>query len=244
MNGGYTKAGLAEALGVFFLVFVGGSSICMDQFMTADLRESGLGALGIALVHGFALMVAVYAAAGISGGHINPAVTIGLWVIGKCEAARMLTYLVFQLIGGVIGGLCVYAMFPLYRDSLPYLGAPRFTSEGVGAIGPIKAIGIEALLTFVLVIVVIMVAVDSRRMAKQMFGICIGLTLAMLAMIGGFTGAALNPARHFGPAIVSTESTVLSQIPIYFAGPILGGIIAALVYKLLLEQKGEATEAA
>ncbi len=244
MKTGIAKAGLAEAFGVFLLVFIGGSSICMDNYMTSDMRSTGLGVVGIAFAHGLALMLGVYASAGISGGHCNPAVTIGLWIIGKVEAARAIGYIVFQLLGGIIGGLFVLALFPDMRDNLPYLGAPRFISEGEGAISSIKAIGIEAIFTFILMMVVLLIAVDRGRVAKQMFGLCIGMTVTTLALIGGFTGGAMNPARHFGPALVSSESAVLSQVPVYFAGPIIGAIIAALVYKFVFATPDEETPAA
>ena len=237
MGSNLFRAGVAEALGVFFLTFVGGSAICTNKFMTMGGQEGGYGLLGIALAHGLALMIAVYAFASRSGAHINPAVTIGLFVIGKVKANQMLTYVFMQLLGGVLGGLGVWGMFSRFREMYPYLGNLSYDSE---ALSMIKAIGIEGMLTFVLMLTVLMCAVDAGRSARQMFGLCIGFAVTIGIMIGGpYTGAAMNPARYFGTAAVSGE---VSQLMVYFVGPILGAIAAALVYKLFLEDK--ASEAA
>jgi MIP family channel proteins len=231
MGSNLFRAGVAEALGVFFLTFVGGSAICMNEYM-AMTGQAGFGLLGVALAHGLALMIGVYAFAGRSGGHINPAVTIGLFVIGKVKANQMLTYVLMQLIGGVMGGLGVWGMFSRFRENAPYLGNLSYDSE---TLSMVKAIGIEGMLTFVLMLTILMVAVDAGRTARQMFGFCIGMAVTIGILIGGpFTGAAMNPARYFGTASVSGE---LSQLAVYFIGPILGAIAAALVYKIFLEDK-------
>lgn len=233
------QAGIAEALGVFMLTFIGGGAICMDVWsveygrVDAGLLKGQVGLLGIALAHGFALMVGIYIAAGKSGGHINPAVSIGMWIAGKMPLGRALVYCFYQLLGAVVAGLSLWAMFPIFRGSSPYLGTPSFDdSGGPGAFMMPKAIGFEALLTFVLVITVFMVAVDASRAARQIFGITIGFVLVGLILIGGnLTGAALNPARYFGPAVVSGQ---VSQLVVYFVGPLLGGGLAAIFYRLFL----------
>jgi MIP family channel proteins len=244
MRGGLMKAGMAEALGVFFLVFVGGASICMDQYLTA-MNKPGFGLLGIALAHGFALMVAVYMAAGKSGAHINPAVTIGLWAIGKAKANQAMTYILMQLAGATVGGLALFGMFSTMRTAAPYLGTPSYVSDVnfPEALSMPKAIGIEMMLTFLLMTVVLNTAVDAGRVARQMFGLCIGMTVTFGVLIGGpYTGAAMNPSRYFGPAVVSGQ---VSQLVVYFVGPILGALVAALFYKFCMEQKEEsAAEAA
>jgi MIP family channel proteins len=233
---------MAEALGTFFLTFVGGSAICMDAYMKLPgvapaTGIVGFGLLGIALAHGLALMVAVYMAAGKSGGHINPAVTVGLWSIGKINASRMLTYVAMQLIGAVIGGLAIWGMFSMFKANSPFLGSLSYNDNPNTdfALSMAKAIGIEAVLTFLLMSVVLNTAVDAGRAAKQMFGICIGLTVTFGILIGGpYTGAAMNPARYFGTAVVSGQ---LSQLAVYFVGPIVGAIAAAFFYKFFLEER-------
>jgi len=204
----------------------------MNEYLTMSGSADAYGLLGIALAHGIALMIAVYAFAGRSGAHINPAVTIGLFVIGKVKAGQMMTYIFMQLIGGVLGGLGVWAMFSRFKDTPPHLGNLSYDSE---TLSMVKAIGIEGMLTFVLMLTVLMCAVDAARSARQMFGLCIGFAVTICIMIGGpYTGAAMNPARYFGTAAVSGQ---LSQLVVYFVGPILGAIAAALVYRLFLEEK-------
>jgi len=217
------------------LTFIGGSAICMNAFMKlpgVGGPTDGFGLLGIALAHGFALMLAVYMFASRSGGHINPAITIGLFLIGKVKANQMVTYVFMQLVGGVIGGLGVLAMFTMFKNNAPYLGHLSYDSQSLSMV---KAIGIEAMLTFVLMLTVLMTAVDTSKSARQMFGFCIGMAVFLGIMVGGpYTGAAMNPARYFGTAAVSGN---VSQLLVYFIGPIAGAAIAAILYKLFLEEK-------
>jgi len=245
MENNLFRAGIAEALGVFFLVFVGGSAICMDAFMKLPgvapaTGIVGIGFVGIALAHGLALMAAIYMTAGKSGAHINPAVSIGLWAIGKINANRMLVYVVLQLVGAVIAGVAIWAMFSMFKSNAPYLGNPSYIDDPSSdyALSMVKAIGIEALLTFLLMTVVLNTAVDAGRTARQMFGIAIGLTVTFCILIAGpYTGAAMNPARYFGTAVVSGK---LSQLAVYFVGPIVGALIASFFYKLFMEEKQDA----
>ena len=237
-------AGMAEALGTFFLTFVGGSAMCMDQFMglpgmAPQVGIVGIGLLGVALAHGLALMVAVYMTANKSGAHINPAVSFGLWAIGKIKATQMLVYAVMQLAGAVVGGFAVWALFYKQVSTLANL---HFETESSYALSPVKAMGIEALLTFLLMTVVLNTAVDAGRAARQMFGLCIGMTVTFGILIGGpFTGAAMNPARYFGTAVASGH---LEQLWVYFVGPILGAVLAAFFYKLFMETPAENAAAA
>lgn len=236
------RAGMAEALGTFLLTFIGGAAICMNKFMAQPgiapaVGEVGYGLLGIALAHGLALMCAVYMTAGISGAHINPAITIGMLVIGKIRTGQAFTYIGMQLAGAVAGGIGVWAMFASYRGLPPYLGLPSYDSDPGSqfAMSMAKAIGVEAMLTFVLMSVVLHTAVDAGRAARQMFGLCIGMAVTMGILIGGqYTGAAMNPARYFGPAVVSGQ---VSQMLVYFIGPIVGAVLAALFYKIFTETK-------
>lgn len=231
------RAALAEALGVFVLVFGGAAAVCADAYYgMPGLGDSGLGVLGVALAGGFALMVAVYLSAGISGGHVNPAVTFGLLLAGKCTGRQAVAYWIFQFLGAVAAGIAVWAIFPVFRGTAPYLGTPMYVSEAgmPGALGMVKALGVETVLTFLLAIVVMMTAFHPRRAAKQMFGFCIGATAVVIGVIAAkHTGGAVNPARYFGPAVVSGE---VSQLLVYFAGPLLGGAVAGVVFRLLYDE--------
>ena len=237
MKGPLMRAALAEALGVFVLVFGGSAAVCADAYYRMPgLGDSGLGVLGVALAGGFGLMVAVYLSAGISGGHVNPAVTFALLLAGRCTGRQAVSYWVFQFIGAVAAGIAVWALFPVFRGMAPYLGTPMYVSEAgmPGALGMVKAIGVETVLTFVLVIVVMMTAFHPRRAAKQLFGLCIGATAVVIGLVAAkHTGGAVNPARYFGPAVVSGE---VSQLLVYFAGPLLGGAVAGFVFRFLYDE--------
>lgn len=234
------RAGLAEALGTFVLVFGGAAAVCADAYYgMPGLGDSRLGVLGVALSGGFAVMVAVYLSAGISGGHVNPAITFGLLLAGKCTGRQAVTYWIFQFLGAVAAGIAVWAIFPVFRGVAPYLGTPAYVSEAgmPGALGMVKAIGVEMTLTFLLAIVVMMTAFHPRRSAKQMFGLCIGATVVVIGLLAAkHTGGAVNPARYFGPAAVSGE---LTQLVVYFVGPLLGGGIAGLIFRFLFDEPGE-----
>lgn len=231
------RAGLAEALGTFLLVFGGAAAVCADAYYgLPGLGDARLGVLGVALAGGFAVMIAVYLSAGISGGHVNPAVTFGLLLAGKCSGRQAVTYWVFQLLGAVAAGIAVWAIFPVFRGVAPYLGTPAYVSEAgmPGALGMVKAIGVETTMTFLLAIVVMMTAFHPRRAAKQLFGLTIGATVVVIGLLAAkHTGGAVNPARYFGPAAVSGE---LSQLIVYFVGPFLGGAVAGLVFRFLFDE--------
>jgi aquaporin Z len=239
------KAGVAESLGTFILVFVGSSAACMNEFMSTELGDkTPFGLLGVALAYGMALMIGVYATAGISGAHLNPAISLGMMLIGKCDGKRAMTYILFQIIGALIAGLCVMGMFSQYRGAAPYLGTPGFVDNPdlPGALSPLKAIGVETILTFVLMTVICLVAVDGARKGRQMFGVAIGMTLFVCILIGGkLTGAALNPAVYLGPALISGH---VSQLLVYIVGPVAGAVVGGLVYKFLLATGEDEPEAA
>jgi len=209
------KAYLAEAIATFTLVFVGAGSILADSFVN-------MGIVGIAFAHGLAIMVMVYAIGHISGGHINPAVTIGMWVTKQMEAVKAAGYIVSQLIGGVVGALTL---------SVVFASAPAALNLGTPALGAGLTFGggvlVEAILTFLLVFVIFATAVDKRA-PKGIYGLAIGFVITLDILVGGvLTGAAMNPARAFGPALIS--GAWANQF-VYWIGPIVGGTTGALVY--------------
>jgi MIP family channel proteins len=165
------------------------------------------------------------ATGGISGGHLNPAVTLGLLVGSKIDARRAAAYWFAQLAGAVLAAVMVAGLLrsgDVTGRELVFKGTPAL---GKGATG-LQSIGIEAVLTFFLVFVVYGSAVDSR--APKIGGLAIGLTVALDILFGGpFTGAAMNPARTFGPAIVGGQ---WDHHYVYWIGPLIGGALAGLVY--------------
>jgi aquaporin Z len=217
---------VAEFVGTFFLVFVGVGAIVADTY-----RAGTLGLLGIAAAHGLALAVAVSATMNVSGGHLNPAVTLGLWSVGRVDARRAGLYILAQLLGAVVAALAVRYSFPEMAAINSQLGTPRLAD----AVFQTKGIVVEAILTFLLAFAVMGTAVDPR--APRIGGFGIGLAVMFDILAGGnITGAAMNPARAFGPALVS--GTWTAQI-VYWLGPILGAVVAMQLYERVIMEKGE-----
>lgn len=218
---------VAEFVGVFFLVFLGAGAVVTNTY-----REGVVGLVGIALAHGLALSIAVSATMNISGGHINPAITLGLWSVGRIGWRQAGLYVLAQLLGAIVAALAIKGLFPEVAGRIAQLGTPQLAP----AVTLTQGILIEAVLTFFLAFAVMGTAVDPA--APKVGGFAIGLTLTMDILAGGpLTGAAMNPARAFGPALVA--NAWLSQL-VYWAGPILGAIAAIQLYeRLLLRRDGE-----
>jgi len=215
---------IAEAIGTFTLIFIGIGAIAANYS-----SNSGLGLTGIALAHGLAIAVMVSATGAISGGHLNPAVTIGLLVGKKIEPLLALFYILAQCLGAILGAILISACVQSHALSATGFGIP---APGVG-VSTTAVIAIEAVLTFFLVFVVYGTAVDSR--APKVGGLFIGLTVALDIMCGGpISGGAMNPARHLGPALVFGQ---LQNVWMYWVGPLLGGILAGFLYSRVLEKK-------
>jgi aquaporin TIP len=204
----------AEFVGTFALVFVGVGAIAVG----ADL-------VGVALAHGLVIAVMASAVGHISGGHFNPAVTFGFIVTRRMAPTLAAAYVVAQLLAGVLGALAARALYP---DRLDLDAGVPLPGDGVGAGA---AMGIEAILTFFLVWVVFATAADPRGAFKSIAGLAIGLTVTLDILAGGpLTGAAMNPARAFGPELVQG---VWDDFLVYWIGPLAGGGVAALLYELL-----------
>jgi aquaporin Z len=211
---------LAEVIGTFALVFIGAGAVVLG----------GAGGLvGIALAHGLVLAVMISNLGHISGGHFNPAITISVWVVGKIESARAGVYIVAQLAGAAIGALLLRVVLAPTIWKGASLGATVISTQAKAAgISVGKAVGIEAILTFFLAITVFAVAVDDRGVFKAVAGLPIGLVLTFDILVGGpLTGASMNPARSFGPALVSGTWT---DFWVYVVGPITGAILGGALY--------------
>jgi MIP family channel proteins len=212
---------IAEVIGAFALIFIGAGSVVI---LGASANAAGL--VGIALAHGLVLAIMISNLGHISGGHFNPAVTIGVWVAGKIETIRAGWYILAQLFGAAMGALLLRASLPERIWSQTNLGATTVSHQFGITTG--KAILIEATLTFFLIITVFAVAIDDRGVFKALAGLPIGLVLTFDIIVGGLlTGASMNPARSFGPALVSGTWT---DFWVYLAGPLSGAIIGAAVY--------------
>jgi aquaporin Z len=219
---------VAEALGTFLFFFVGMGAVVLGT----HTGDGGGGLVGVALAHGLALAVLVSALGAVSGGHFNPAVTFGVWVTGRIDAARAGMYVVAQLVGAVLAGLALRVVFPESSWEPSNIGTPA-VADGISVVG---AIVIEAVLTVVLLIAVFGTAIDPR--GPKIGGLAIGLAVAADILMGGpLTGAAMNPARWFGPAVASGT---FDDWYVWWIGPLLGAAVAALVYRFALEDRADA----
>ncbi|WP_420126850.1 MIP/aquaporin family protein [Longimicrobium sp.] len=218
-----SRALTAEAIGTFALCFVGILAINVDAISGG---EGAASLASIAFAHGLTIMVMVAALGAISGAHFNPAVTIGFVATGRMTAVRGVQYAVAQLAGAVLASLLVAWLFGLdvVRGGTPAV-APM--------VKPVGAMVVEVVTTFFLVLVVFGTAVDHRA-PRSVFPFAIGLTVALDIMATGpITGAAMNPARALGPALVSGA---WANHWVYWAGPLLGGVLAAfLQHRFLME---------
>lgn len=222
---------VAEFVGTFALIFMGVGSICADQFIVKSGNPAGLGLLGIAAAHGLAIAIMVTAVGHISGGHLNPAVTIGFWVTRRMSTFDCLLYWISQLAGGAAAAYLLKIVVPEDTWRAVRLGVPSLAHDLTRASG----MAIEAVTTFFLVFVVFATAVDERGAFNKIAGFAIGLTITMGALMAGpLTGAALNPARAFGPSLATLNWT---NHGVYWAGPLIGGVIAGWLYDAMFLKK-------
>lgn len=222
------RAWLAEFVGTLTLIFIGSLSAAV-AFEALDGGTGGVVLAGLA--HGLILVALIYGIGAASGCHINPAVSIALAAIGKFDWRSLPGYIVAQLAGAVVGALLHAAV---RAKGATHYGLPLPAAD----VGAGQALLLEAVLTFFLVSVIIGAAVSGKA-TKGLHGLAIGLTLAASWLVGGsLTGAALNPARSFGPAIVALN---FDSIWIYWVGSIVGGLIAAGV-GLYLHNLGQESE--
>jgi MIP family channel proteins len=211
---------VAEFVGTFALVFVGGAAIIAAQ---ATGMESGL--IGIALAHGIILAVLVSATMRISG-HFNPAVTIGFMAARRIEPIMAGVYIAAQLTAAVLAAYSLKTLLPPAITEATRLGGQSIAPE----ISLGQAIGLEAICTFFLMFVIFGTAVDPKAPGR-IGGLAIGATIAAgILAIGPFTGGSFNPARSFGPAVASG---IFEGQAVYWIGPILGAVAAALLYDTL-----------
>jgi len=212
---------VAEFIGTALFVFLGVGSIVVNA-----ASNNALGALGTALVHGVGMSVLVTMTMTISGGHLNPAVSVSLWLTQKIDGRTLGQYVLAQILGAVVGALLVKGLFPTMAAKVTSLGTPQLS----GTLGLFEGIAIEALLTFFLVSAVFGTAVSPQ--APKVGGFGIGLAIFVCALVGGaLTGAAMNPARAFGPALVAWE---WHGQAVYWIGPLLGATAAGALWKFVL----------
>src|SRR5688572_13593032 len=219
---------VAEFLGTFFFCFAGIAAI----LSATPAVGSGAGIVGIALAHAFAPSFALNALGGVSGAHFNPAVSLGFFVCGRLPAVNLGPYIVAQLLSATTAAFTCRMMFPAEAVTQAQLGLPLpavWASPGVVMLG-------EFVMTFLLMMAIFGTAVDARGAAVKIGGFGIGLTVAFDILAGGaVTGASMNPARSFGPALVVGN---FAWHWLYWLAPIAGACVAAILYeKVILEHQ-------
>lgn len=211
----YKKQALAELVGTFFLVFFGTGAIIVDS-----LNGGALGLTGIALSFGLILTCAIYAVGEISGGHFNPAVSVGFFVANKIPSNQMVTYVIAQIVGAIAASALLHYLFP----SATTLG------ETLPSAGLEQSFIMEVVLTFALMFVIINVATGSKNQSL-MAGLAIGFTVLVGVYVGGLvSGGSMNPARSIGPALISGNTADLWA---YLAAPVIGAVLAIFAWKMV-----------
>lgn len=220
---------LAEFIGTFWLVFGG----CGSAIFAATFPELRIGFLGVALAFGLTVLTGAFALGHISGGHFNPAVSVGLWVGGRFDTKDLIPYVVSQVVGAV---LAAWVLYLIVQGQAGFAGTGGFATNGYAELSPGKYSLISALMIAIVLtamfLIVIMDATDKRAPAG-FAPIAIGLALTLIHLISiPVTNTSVNPARSTGVAIFA-ETAALSQLWLFWVAPIVGAIIGAIIYKIL-----------
>src|SRR3954454_3324595 len=228
------RRGFAEFVGTFTLIFIGaGSILALTTLFLPAINSTqaqgvygGLTLVAIAFAHGLAIAVMVSAVGHISGGHFNPAVTLGFLITRRLAPVLALVYWILQFAAAAAAALLLRWIYDATTRNAAHLGAPTLANVSTW-----QGVAIEGVLTFFLVWVVFATAADPGGTFKSIAGLAIGLTITLDILMGGpLTGAAMNPARAFGPELVSRHWT---DAWVWYVGPLVGGAVAALAYEWL-----------
>jgi MIP family channel proteins len=234
---------LAELIGTFALVFLGAGTVLVSRMAVLPGQQQPY-VVGIALAEGFILAVMLSATVNISGGYLNPAVTLMLWVYKRMDGVKASWLIGAQLLGAVLAGLCLRPLFTENVMMDAHLGTPHLNLEAFNATYPnfptlLTGIGIETALTFILTFAIFGTMIDPR--GPRLAGLGVGLALVANILMGyALTGAAVNPARWFGTVVWEmTVQQLQGQNPfrdhaVYWIGPIVGALLAGGVYTTLI----------
>jgi aquaporin Z len=233
MENSFIKKYLAELFGTFVLVFMGCGSAVLAGNSTV---LGGIGLVGIALTFGFSVLVMVYAIGGISGCHINPAISIAMFVAGKMRAQETAVYIICQCIGAIIAAgllLSIASGLPGYTLAVNGLGQNGFGIHSPGGYSLESCFIAEVLFTMIFLVVIF--GATSAKAPAGFAGIPIGIALAMIHLVGiPITGVSVNPARSLGPALLA-GGDALGQIWLFWLAPIIGALIAVVIWKYGLD---------
>lgn len=225
------KKYLAEAIGTMVLVLMG-CGVAVSLGCTSNEPALASTVVGTALAFGLAVVAMAYTIGGISGCHINPAITLGVWASGRMGAKDAIMYMVFQVIGAIAGAALLYLCTAASGDAIVGTGA-NACQPGVELVGGLVA---EIVFTMIFVLVVLGTA-DSKVGAGNFAGLAIGLTLVLVHLVCiRYTGTSVNPARSIGPALFQ-GGAALEQLWIFIVGPFVGALLAAGIWKVLSCEK-------
>ena len=223
------KKYLAEAIGTMVLVLMGCGAAVSLGCNNGDPET----VVGTAIAFGLAVVAMAYTIGGISGCHINPAITLGVFLSGRMSGKDAGMYIVFQVIGAIVGSAILYALTT--SAGLEGTGANDLQANGAGTIPALG--GLLAEIFFTCVFVLAILGVTSKVENGSVAGVVIGLTLTLVHVIGiHFTGTSVNPARSLGPALFA-GGAALSSVWVFIVAPLFGGVLAALIWKIIAPEK-------
>ena len=243
----YGKAMAAEIFGTFWLVLGGcGSAILAAMFMAGDTGVNlGLGFLGVGLAFGLTVVTGAYAVGHVSGGHFNPAVTLGLVAGGRFPFAKAPGYIIAQVIGGILGGLTIYYIAAGQPGFAIAPGAGTFATNGYGAEGSPGGYSMQAAflaeVVATAVFLVIIMGATAKRASAAMGGLSIGLSLALIHFLTiPVTNTSVNPARSTSQALIASfygegVTVPMQQLWLFWAAPIIGAVVGAIIYRVLMD---------
>ncbi len=226
------KKWIAEFIGTFWLVFGG----CGSAVISAGYPDLGIGFVGVALAFGLTVLTMAYTVGGISGGHFNPAVTVGLAAGGRFPLSSVIPYIISQVVGAIVASAVLY----LIASGKAGFTVGGFAANGYGEHSPdhynmLSAFLIEALLTFVFLLIIL--GSTHGRAPTGFAPIAIGLGLTLIHLISiPVTNTSVNPARSTGPALFAEGGWAMGQLWLFWVAPIVGAIIAGLVWKAIGER--------
>ena len=229
-----TKRFAAEFLGTLWLVLGGcGSAVLAANFTSEPFI--GIGLVGVSLAFGLTVLTIAYALGRISGAHLNPAVTIGLWAGGRVEAATVLPYIIAQILGGIAGAGILYLIATGNGSEIGGFAANGYGEHSPGGYNMTSAFITEFVMTFMFIIIIF--GVTEKDRAREVFaGIAIGLALTLIHLISiPVTNTSVNPPRSISQAVF-VQGWALEQVWLFIAAPILGAIAGGLVYKFMLRK--------
>ena len=224
------KKTTAEFIGTFWLVLGG----CGSAVLAAAFPQVGIGLLGVALAFGLTVLTIVYALGHISGAHLNPAVSVGLWIGGRFSFKELFPYIIAQILGGILAASVLYVIATGNGSSIGNFAANGYAEHSPGGYSLLAALVSEVVMTFMFLIIIL--GATDERAPKGFAGLAIGLSLTLIHLISiPVTNTSVNPARSISQAIF-VGGWALSQLWLFILAPIAGAILAGIVYKYIFSK--------